>query len=111
MATTTITRNPAVVLAEAKSQTQQRINAVHKTLDNFGYDISPSKVNRIVRQFEQQAERNGWSLFDFMANKIQLTEQQRRHVLADPDAARTWGYWDDPTGESAVRNVMAVRNG
>jgi hypothetical protein len=107
MTPTTITRNPAVVLAKATSQTQQRINAVHKILDNCGYVMSPSKVNRIVRQFEHQAERNGWNLLDFIANKIALTEQQRHQVLADPDVARVISY-ADPTGESAVRNVMAV---
>jgi hypothetical protein len=31
-------------------------------------------------------------------------------VLADPDVARVISY-ADPTGESAVRNVMAVANG
>jgi hypothetical protein len=110
MTPTTITRNPAVVLAKATSQTQQRINAVHAVLDNCGYIMSPSKVSRMVRQFEHQAERNGWNLLDFLANKVALTEEQRRQVLADPDVALVISY-ADPTGESAVRNVMAVANG
>lgn len=92
--------------AEATSQTQKRINAVHAILNNCGCYMSPSKVNRIVRQFEHQAERNGWTFVDFLTNKVALSAEQRRQVLADPDTARIFPYRDDPTGEDAVNNVM-----
>jgi hypothetical protein len=42
---------------------------------------------------------------------VQLTAQQRRQALANPDIARVIAY-TDPTGETAVNNVMtASRHG
>lgn len=66
------------------------------------------KVNRLVQTFETRVERNGFAFFDFLANSVQLSAQQRRLALADPDVQRVIAY-SDPTGESAVGNVMKER--
>jgi hypothetical protein len=100
-----VTGSGGTTSAEATSQTQKRINAAHVILASVGVVMSPSKVKRTVRQFESEAERNGWSLLEFLANKNQLTAEQRRQVFADPDVARVVGY-ADPTGETAVKRVM-----
>lgn len=70
--------------------------------------MSPRKVSRLVRQFEKRVERNGWSFFEFFANAVQLSADQRRQALADPDIARVFRY-PDPTGEEAARNVDRER--
>jgi hypothetical protein len=93
------------VSAEVTSQTQRRIAAAHKLLTGTGYYMSPSKVSRLVRQFETRLESAGADFFDFLANKVQLTTEQRIRALANPDIARVIAY-ADPTGESAVNNVI-----
>ena len=79
--------------------------AAHVVLDNCGLALSPSKVRRLVQTFERRVERNGFSFLDFLANAVQLTAEQRRRAVADPDVCRAIAY-ADPTGETAVRNVM-----
>lgn len=91
--------------AAATSQTQRLLSDAHLIMANCGVEMTPSKVSRIVRQFEHQAERNGFTFFDFLANKIELTEQQHRQALANSDIARVISY-ADPTGETAVANLV-----
>lgn len=83
------------------------IAATHVVLANCGVEVGPRKVNRLVQTFQARVERNGFAFFDFLANSVQLDEQRRREALADPEVARAIAY-ADPTGETAVRNVMAA---
>lgn len=66
--------------------------------------MSPSKVSRLVRQYKYRVEQNGFPFEAFLVNSVQMTEQQRRRLLADPAVARVISY-ADPTGETAARNV------
>ncbi|WP_231969251.1 hypothetical protein [Mycobacterium sp. E735] len=91
--------------AEARSQTQHAIRATHAILANLGVEMSPSRVSRIVRQYEARVMHNGWTFLDFLTNKLQLSAQQRRRMLADPEMARVTAYLD-PTGETAVNHVL-----
>jgi hypothetical protein len=50
-------------------------------------------------------ESNGLAFEEFLANSVQLTAEQRRRALANPDIARVIAY-ADPTGEAAVNNVL-----
>lgn len=84
---------------------EARVRAAHAVLDECGYSMSHSKVMRLVRTFERSVAPNGFSFFDFFANAIQLDAAQRRSLLAAPDVARAISY-ADPTGETAVHNVM-----
>lgn len=86
---------------------QTLIGRAHTILDACGYPMSHSKVSRLVRRFRHRVEHNGYAFFDFIANAIQLTEAQRRAALANPDIARCIAY-ADPTGETAVNNVLAA---
>lgn len=81
------------------------IRDAHVILTNCGVAMSPSKVSRLARAFKTRVERNGFAFFDFLANAVQLDEQQRREALANPEIARVIGY-ADPTGETAVAHVM-----
>lgn len=67
--------------------------------------MSPSKVNRLVREFKHRVEKNGFPFEAFLANSALITDQQLRAVLANPDFARVISY-SDPTGEHAVNNVV-----
>ncbi|WP_153395791.1 hypothetical protein [Ornithinicoccus halotolerans] len=59
-------------------------------------------------RFSERVERNNFNFFDFLANAVQLHADQRRRALADPDVQRVITY-ADPTGETAVRNVLHQR--
>lgn len=91
--------------AEAKSQTEVLIQRAHLILDACGYPMGPNKVVRLVRQFRHRVEDNGYAFFDFLANAMRLSDEQRRRALADPEIARVIAY-ADPTGETAVNHVM-----
>lgn len=80
----------------------------HRLLANCGMQMSPSKVSRLVRTFKQRVEGNGFPFEAFLVNSVQLTAEVRRRALADPDIARFIAY-ADPTGETAVGNVMRRR--
>jgi hypothetical protein len=76
-----------------------------KLLANCGIEMSPSKVSRLVREYRNRVETNGFSFEAFLLNTVQLSAQQRRQALANPDIARAISY-SDPTGETAVNNVL-----
>lgn len=84
----------------------RRLKAVAATvLSNCGIEYGPNRVNRLVVDFMTRVERNGFAFFGCLANRVQLTAEQRRRALADPDLVRVLSY-ADPTGETAVRHVM-----
>ena len=90
---------------EAQGQTAKLIIAAQNILGACGYPMGPSRVSKLVRRFQHRVEGNGFAFFDFIANAIRLSEAQRRRALADPDIARIISYLD-PTGETAVNNVL-----
>ena len=67
--------------------------------------MGPSKIHRMCCRFVNRVQGNGFDFFDFLANQLELTAEQRRAALADPETQRVIAY-SDPTGESAVNNVM-----
>lgn len=83
--------------------------AASAVLWNCGIDYGPSKIHRLCCQFVNRVQHNGFSFFDFIANKVELTAEQQRSALSDPDVARAIAY-ADPTGEAAVNNVMRGRH-
>ncbi len=93
---------------EAKRQTEDMIRAAHLVADNCGLSVSPSKVSKLVRIFQWQVEAHGVPFFDYFANAVQLTAAQRYRAMSNPDVARVIAY-ADPTGETAVKNVMKER--
>lgn len=81
------------------------ISAAHVILDNCGVAMSWTRVRRLVQTFEHRVQHNGFAFFDFLANSVCLSADERRRALADPDIARVIAY-ADPTGETAVNHVM-----
>ena len=95
--------------ANSAGPEMESLKATARTiLWNCGFEYGPHKINRLCVTFAKRVERNGFAFFDFLANAVQLDAQQRRAALANPDIARVISY-ADPTGETAVRNVLAER--
>lgn len=79
---------------------------------NIGVDFGANRINRLVTQFVRTMPNAGGRTFIlYLANAVQMSEDQKRRVLSDPDIARVIAY-ADPTGEAAVNNVIrTVRRG
>ncbi|WP_245906396.1 hypothetical protein [Mycolicibacterium palauense] len=92
----------------AGSHIELAIRAAHKALIDSGVEISPRKVNRIVRTFAARAKRSGTTFHQFLADAANLTDAQRRTIHGDADLARACAYLD-PVGELAVNRVMRER--
>lgn len=85
------------------------VRRAHKLLGDAGMTMSPSRVSRLVRQYNRRCAANGFSFEAFLANSVvELTAEQRRRVMANPDIARVVSYLD-PTGEQAAANVQRQR--
>jgi len=94
----------AEVRGESRPQSVERLTAeTRAVLDRFGVRWSPSKTSRVVRAYVRQVRGNRPAFADYVAKQIELSEQQRRVVA---DELRKVTAYVDPTGESAVNNVV-----
>lgn len=75
----------------------------YAVLSQLGVSMSPSKVARLVHRYQYRVAHTDYPFADRIANSVTLATDQRR-VMAD-ELTRVAGY-ADPTGETAVRNVM-----
>ena len=86
------------------------IGAARVILDNCGVLFSQNKIVRLVLQFLDRAPRaNGHAFFLYLTNAVQMSAEQQQSALLNPDIARAIAY-ADPTGETAVNNVMRGRS-
>lgn len=74
-------------------------------LDNVGMSMPRPRLSRMVRTFRGQVEGKGWAFFDYVTNAVQLSEGRKRAARSNPEILRVIGY-ADPTGETAVANVL-----
>jgi hypothetical protein len=85
------------------------IRAARLILDNCGIAFSEHKITRLVIRFLDRAPNaDGHVFFQFLTNAVQMSEAQKRSALSNPDVPRAISY-SDPTGETAVNNVMRRR--
>jgi hypothetical protein len=91
-----------------EAQTQTLCRHAHVIAAAAGIDIGPSKVSKLVRRYEAQVAHNGWAFWEYVANCLLLTAEQRAQVVVDPELSRVISYLDR-TGEDAVRHVMRER--
>lgn len=96
----------------ASPSTNELVNAARLILDNCGIAFSTNKIVRLVLQFNRvMPDATGHAFFLYLTNAVQMSEAQKVSALSNPDIARCIAY-ADPTGESAVNNVMRqVRRG
>jgi hypothetical protein len=95
----------AVSASGGSTSTESLVRAAHLILGNWGITMSPSKVSRLVRDYRRNVADNGYPFFSFLATAVQLSDEQKRSALMNPEIARAISY-ADPTGETAVSNVL-----
>jgi hypothetical protein len=106
MSTPVTDPNPATS-AKAISQQEQVIRAAHVIVRNVGADWSLSKVRRLINQYRYQVDnKDRWSLFDFLCNKLALTDIQRQRARQDPLCTHLTLAYSDPVGEHATNRVL-----
>ncbi len=82
------------------------ITAARVILDNCGITFSNSRIYRLVIDFKAKYPMaSGLLFFQWLASKVQMSQEQQRNALRNPDITRAISY-ADPTGETAVKNVM-----
>lgn len=74
-------------------------------LNACGVELSRQRISTLVRRYKGGIEGRGFAFVDYLLNAVQLTAEQRRNALRHPAIARVIAY-ADPTGETAVNNVM-----
>jgi hypothetical protein len=107
-ATATDIRRSTSAEAVEQSQTETLCRHAHIIAAAAGISLSRPKVSRLVRRYEAQVSHNGWAFWDYVANCLLLTAEQRAQVVVDPELSRVISYLDN-TGEDAVRHVMRER--
>lgn len=82
------------------------ISAARLILDNCGIGLGNRKVFRLVDRFVERAPNaSGHAFFLYLTNAVRMSEAQKVAAMSSPDIARCIAY-ADPTGETAVNNVM-----
>ena len=76
----------------------------HRLLASCGVERAASWVKRTVRDYLSSIG-TGYPFGAYLLNRVELNSEQRRVVLANSELASFLNY-ADPTGETAVRNVM-----
>lgn len=69
--------------------------------------MSPSKVARLIARFDRAVGR-GRSFHEFLTTEAHLPPAVIRKLLTHPEWHRVIAY-HDPTGETAVNNVLRDR--
>jgi len=82
----------------------------HRLLAACGVERAASWVKRTVRDYTSHVG-DAFPFGAYLLNRVELNSEQRRVALANSELASFLNY-ADPTGETAVRNVMKeVRRG
>ena len=76
-----------------------------RLLDACGVPATPNWVNRVVVRYLQSVAPTGFPFGPWLVAQVELTREQRVAALNDPEVRYCLDY-SDPTGETAVRNVM-----
>lgn len=107
MTTATITSNRPNMRAEAKGQMSAEVltRDAGRILYGCGVHRSRSWVSQTVRTYIHLVESKGVPFGAYLLNRVQLNAEQRRRAMQDPELHNFLCY-SDPTGETAVRNVM-----
>lgn len=83
------------------------IRETHALLNHTAMRLSPSKVVRLCRDYVRKVADKGVPFGTFLANAVTLDASQRRAF----DVVYYRLSYADPTGESAVRNVVNAGGG
>lgn len=85
------------------------VNAARTVTTCLGLSLSENKIVRLALRFKDKAPHGSKLLFfQFLCSAVDLSSGQKRAALANPEIARVIGY-ADPTGETAVNNILRQR--
>lgn len=84
---------------------EDRLRDAMRLLEHSGIARSPKWVQRVVRDYSSTIAGTGYPFGAYLLNCVELNAEQRRAAMNDPEVAYLLEY-ADPTGETAVRNVM-----
>lgn len=76
-----------------------------RLLQRCGIARSPKWAQRVVRDYIYRVAGSGFPFGAYLLNRVELNAEQRRAAMNDPEVAYLLEY-ADPTGETAVRNVL-----
>ncbi|WP_137160135.1 hypothetical protein [Blastococcus sp. CCUG 61487] len=100
-----MTASPSARCSTTAATPEQLIRDTHSLLESAGIHRSPNWVAKMVRSYLRSTVA-GLPFGQVLAAKLQLTAQQRVELEARSELRYVLEY-SDPTGETAVRNVMA----
>jgi hypothetical protein len=108
MSAPTQTRTPGGTASPSK---QQMIAFAREVLNNRWVLFSENKIVRLVLRFQRRIPRaSGWAFFLYLCAHAELSDEQKREALEDPDVKRfIKSYREDPTGWDAVNHVLRDR--
>ena len=96
--------------AETQESTDSLCREASALLEACGIGRSRSWVSRTVRDYQVRVQLTGYPFAAWLLNRVQLNAEQRLRILHDPELAYLLAY-ADPTGETAVRNIVRGRHG
>lgn len=100
-----LTATPSARCSTTAASPETLIRDTHSLLEAAGIHRSPNWVIKTVRSYLRSTVR-GLPFGQVLAAELQLTAQQRAQLAARSDLRYVLEY-RDPTGETAMRNVMA----
>lgn len=104
--TATLSKRPEHESRDSGTATPETlIRDAHRLLAACGIERGPAWVSSTVRQYLHRVSANGFPFGAYLLNQVELNSEQRRVALANPEMASFLNY-ADPTGETAVRNVL-----
>lgn len=84
---------------------RQLLTDASTILARCGVDTRGSWLRRTVTDYCRHVAHTGYPFGPWLMARVQLNAEQRRRAMHDPELHNFLCYFD-PTGESAVRNVM-----
>lgn len=81
-----------------------------RLLDACGVPAKPPWVHRTVSNYLTFVAHTGFPFGAYLLNRVQMTTEQRIAAMNHPEVRYCLDY-ADPTGETAVRNVMRGNRG
>jgi len=108
MSAPTVSAPPGGGMSPSK---QQMITFAREVLNNRWMAFSENKIVRLTLAFRRRMPNaSGWAFFCWLCAHAELSDEQKREALEDPDVKRfVKSYREDPTGWVAVNHVLRDR--
>lgn len=82
--------------AHSGQERDRLVRDADRLLGHAGVEVSVSRLRRLARTYQARVADKGIAFPDFLVNSVRMDAEAQRRVIS----------YRDPTGETAVRNVM-----